>query len=103
MRYLTPACLLGAAPDAPELQEARRAIMTDGAVPRILAEQQADGHWEELDRSYPAKCRGAVWTALFVTELGAGGGGARIPPPAPYGLIPIASPLIQTKAARVTA
>ena len=38
--------LLGAPPDAPEVQEARRAIMTEGPVPRILAEQQADGHWE---------------------------------------------------------
>ena len=55
--------LLGAAPDAPEVQEARRAIMTEGPVPRILAAQQADGHWEGPDRFYTAKYRGTVWTS----------------------------------------
>ena len=44
-RYAALTRLLGAAPDAREVQEARRAIMTEGAVPRILAAQQADGHW----------------------------------------------------------
>ena len=70
--------LLGAPPDAPEVQEARRAIMTEGPVPRILAEQQADGHWEGPDRFYRAKYRGTVWTLLILAELGADGADARV-------------------------
>ena len=70
--------LLGAAPDAPEVQEARRAIMTEGPVPRILAAQQADGHWEGPDRFYAAKYRGTVWTLLILAELGADGADARV-------------------------
>ena len=57
--------VLAAPPDAPEVQQARRAIMTEGPVPRILAEQQADGHWEGPDRFYRAKYRGTVWTLLI--------------------------------------
>ena len=70
--------LLGAAPDAPEVQEARRAIMTEGPVPAILAAQQADGHWEGPDRFYTAKYRGTVWTLLILAELGADGADARV-------------------------
>ena len=77
-RYATLTRLLGAAPDAPEVQEARRAIMTEGAVPRILAAQQADGHWEGPDRFYTAKYRGTVWTLLILAELGADGADARV-------------------------
>ena len=70
--------LLGAAPDDPEVQEARRAIMTEGPVPAILAEQQADGHWESQDRFYAAKYRGTVWTLLILAELDADGADARV-------------------------
>jgi hypothetical protein len=78
VRYSTLTELLGAAPDAPEVQEARRAIMSEGAVPRILAEQQADGHFCERDRFYTAKYRGTVWTLLILAELGADGADARV-------------------------
>ena len=77
-RYAALTRLLGAAPDTPEVQEARRAIMTEGPVPRILAEQQADGHWEGPDRFYTAKYRGTVWTLLILAELGADGADARV-------------------------
>jgi hypothetical protein len=70
--------LLGAPPDAPEVQEARRAIMTEGPVPRILAEQQADGHWEGPDRFYTAKYRGTVWSLVILAELGADGADPRV-------------------------
>ena len=70
--------LLGAAPDAQQVQEARRAIMTEGPVPRILAEQQADGHWVERDRFYRAKYQGTVWTLLVLAELGADGADTRM-------------------------
>ncbi len=78
VRHAALTRLLGAAPDAPEVQEARRAIMTEGPVPRILAEQQADGHWEGPDRFYTAKYRGTVWTLLILAELGADGADARV-------------------------
>jgi hypothetical protein len=77
-RHAALTCLLGAAPDAPEVQEARRAIMTEGAVPRILSAQQADGHWEGPDRFYTAKYRGTVWSLLILAELGADGADARV-------------------------
>ena len=70
--------LLGAAPDAPEAQEARQAIMTERPVPAILAAQQADGHWEGPDRFYAAKYRGTVWSLLILAELGADGADPRV-------------------------
>ena len=78
VRYHTLTGLLGAAPDETEVVEARRTIMTEGPVPRILAEQQADGHWEGPDRFYTAKYRGTVWTLLILAELGADGADARV-------------------------
>ena len=47
-------------------------------MPRILAAQQADGHWEGPDRFYTAKYRGTVWTLLILAELGADGADARV-------------------------
>ena len=70
--------LEGAAPDAPEVQEARRAVMTDGPVPAILAQQLPDGHWVERDRFYRAKYTGTVWTLIILAELGADGEDARV-------------------------
>ena len=78
VRYFTLTGLLGAAPDAPEVQEARRAIMRQGAVTRILAAQQADGHFCERDRFYTDKYRGTVWTLLILAELGADGADERL-------------------------
>ncbi len=78
VRYHTLTRLLGTAPDDPEVEAARRAIMTEGPVPRILAEQQADGHWEGPDRFYRAKYRGTVWTLIILAELGADGADARV-------------------------
>ena len=78
VRFFTLTGLLGAAPDDPQVKEARRAIMSEGPVPRILAEQQADGHFCERDRFYTAKYRGTVWTLLILAELGADGADARV-------------------------
>lgn len=78
VRWHTLTGLLDAAQDAPEAQEARRAIMTEGPVPRILAEQGPDGHWEGPDRFYTAKYRGTVWTLVILAELGADGTDERV-------------------------
>jgi hypothetical protein len=78
VRYHTLTGLLGAAPDYPEVAAARRAIMTEGTVPRILAAQGSDGHWGERDRFYNAKYRGTVWQLIILAELGADGGDERV-------------------------
>ena len=76
LRVLTG--LLGVAPDAPQAQEARRAVMAGGPVPAILAAQRPDGHWEGPDRFYTAKYKGTVWSLLILAELGADGGDERV-------------------------
>ncbi|HET6495560.1 MAG TPA: nitrogen fixation protein NifH, partial [Thermoleophilia bacterium] len=78
VRHVALTRLLGAPPNAPEVKEVRRAIMTEGPVPRILAEQHADGQWVERDRFYRAKYQGTVWTLLILAELGADGADARV-------------------------
>jgi hypothetical protein len=47
-------------------------------VPRILAKQQADGHWEGADGYYTAKYCGTVWQLIILAELGAGGADERL-------------------------
>jgi hypothetical protein len=71
VRYFTLTELLGEPVGSAEAQAARRRIMTAGAVPRILAAQGEDGHWEGRDRFYTAKYRGTVWQLIILAELGA--------------------------------
>ena len=78
VRYFTLTELLGSSPDSPEAAAARCDIMTRGAVPRILAAQGGDGHWEGRDRFYTAKYRGTVWQLLILAELGADGSDERV-------------------------
>ena len=78
VRFFTLTGLLGAAPDDPEVEAARRAIMRDGLVPRILAAQGTDGHWGERDRFYTAKYTGTVWQLIILAELGADGADGRV-------------------------
>ena len=78
VRYFTLTNLLESSPDAPEAAAARREIMARGAVPRMLAEQGEDGHWEGRDRFYTGKYRGTVWTLLILAELGADGSDERV-------------------------
>ena len=78
VRCFTLTELLGAAPDAPEVQEARRAIMSEGAVPAILAAQGEGGHFGERDRFYTAKYTGTVWQLVILAELGADGADGRV-------------------------
>ncbi len=71
VRYATLMGLLGEPPEAPEAEAARRAIMTAGAVPPILAAQGDDGHWGGPGRFYTDKYRGTVWQLIVLAELGA--------------------------------
>lgn len=55
-----------------QVQEARAAIMAEGAVPRILAKQSPGGYWGKLEDFYVhSKYRGTVWQLLVLAELGA--------------------------------
>ena len=78
VRYLTLTNLLGVPPDDPDAVAARAAIMTDGTVPRILAAQLDDGHWEGRDRFYTGKYRGTVWQLVILAELAADGADPRV-------------------------
>ena len=78
VRYFTLTNLLGAAPDDAEVVAARRAIMSYGTVPRILAAQAGDGHWQGRDQYYTAKYRGTVWQLIILAALGADGADQRV-------------------------
>ncbi len=69
---------LGAAGDGAAAAEARRRIMTEGAVPAILAAQREDGGWSAPERCYTAKYTGTVWQLLILAELGADGADERV-------------------------
>jgi len=78
VRFFTLTGLLGSSPDSPDAAVARRAIMTTGMVPAILAVQGDDGHWDGPDSFYTAKYRGTAWTLIILAELGADGGDERV-------------------------
>ena len=78
VRYFTLTELLDAAPDNPDVMAARRAIMSQGTVPRILAAQAGSGHWEGRDDFYTAKYRGTVWQLVILAALGADGTDERV-------------------------
>ena len=78
VRYFTLTELLGVAPGDPEVVAARHAIMSSGIVPRILAAQASDGHWEGRDHYYTAKYRGTVWQLIILAALGADGSDERV-------------------------
>lgn len=63
--------LLGRPPEDPEVEAARRAIMTTGTVLQILASQNDDGSWGIPDKFYTLKYTGTVWTVLLLAELAA--------------------------------
>ena len=68
----------GAAADGGDAARARREIMTQGAVPRILAAQSADGHFGRPGAFYKDKYRGTVWQLIVLAELGADPADARV-------------------------
>ncbi len=77
VRYFALRDLLGRPPDAPDVLEARSAIMASGPVPAILAAQQPAGYWEKPDNGY-IKYRGTHWQIILLGELGADPGDERV-------------------------
>jgi hypothetical protein len=54
---------------SPEVQAAKAAIMTRGAVPKILSKMNSGGYWETSESFYIAKYKGTVWQLLILAEL----------------------------------
>jgi len=78
MRYFTLTGPLGNAAGSAAAAAARRDIMTEGAVPLILAAQGDDGHFGERDRFYAAKYTGTAWQLIILAEIGADGADERV-------------------------
>lgn len=79
VRYLALRDLLGCAPDEPEVMAARHAVMASGPVPVILGNQQPDGRWgDAIGPGYYPKYTGAMWSMIFLAQLGADGSDPRV-------------------------
>jgi hypothetical protein len=77
VRYQTLIELLHLPESAPEVQTARRQIMENPSVSRLLAAQNSEGFWGKPDKFY-AKWRGTFWTLILLAELGADGGNPKV-------------------------
>jgi hypothetical protein len=71
VRYFTLTDILDTPPSNSEAQAAKKAIMTDGAVPKILSKMNSGGYWETPASLYTAKYKGTVWQLIILAELGA--------------------------------
>ena len=69
IRYLALVDLMGLSEEDGRVQEARRAIMREGPVPAILAEQTEGGNWAGEYSFYTPKYRSTHWSLLLLTEL----------------------------------
>lgn len=78
VRYRTLTDILGRAPRSPAVMAARKAIMTRGVVPAILACQRPDGGWTPPHRLYTSKYWGTVWNLIVLAEFGASPADSRI-------------------------
>ncbi len=67
VRYFALRDLLGCPEDDPEVQQARRDIMSQGPVPQILAAQNPDGSWTPRGGAY----QGTGFQLELLAELGA--------------------------------
>lgn len=78
VRYYTLIDLLDRPDDDPEVQAARRAIMTTGDVPKLLAGQMEGGYWGTPEGFYHPAYTGAVWRFMLLAEFGADGSDPRV-------------------------
>ena len=78
VRYFALSQILDKPRSSSEVQEAKKEIMVDGVVPKILAKQNDGGYWEAPDKFYTAKYKGTVWQLIIIAELGADGLDARV-------------------------
>jgi hypothetical protein len=78
VRYFTLRDLLGRPEKGADVKGARRDIMGEGVVPRILARQNPDGSWAEPLKFYRNKYKGTVWQLIILANLGADGADPRV-------------------------
>ncbi len=79
VRYFALRDLLDERPSSPKLEQARRAIMARGPVPRILSRQTKEGCWGPPEDFYiRSKCKGTVWNLILLATLGADGRDPRV-------------------------
>ena len=72
VRYSTLTDLLDKPATEADVIAAKKAIMTRGLVPVILAKQNEGGYWGEPQDFYiRSKYKGTVWTIIILAELGA--------------------------------
>lgn len=71
VRYFTLTHLLDKPQTDPKVRDAKKAIMTSGVIPKILANQTKEGYWETPTSFYTAKYKGTVWQLMILAELGA--------------------------------
>ncbi|OGO05440.1 MAG: hypothetical protein A2Y73_04415, partial [Chloroflexi bacterium RBG_13_56_8] len=84
IRYLTMRDLLDLPEDDPQVVAARRAIMTTGPVPTILAGQTEGGNWAGESSYYSPKYVSTHWSMLLLAELAADGQDERLQRGAEY-------------------
>jgi hypothetical protein len=78
VRRLTLTSILERPDSDAEVEEAGREAMRSGVIPKILAKQEAGGHWGRPEDFYRAKYKGTAWRLILLAELGADGRDARV-------------------------
>ena len=73
VRYFALRDLLGRPQTDVDVRKAKKAIMSTGPVPAILAGQAVEGYWEKPGPGYNPKYRSTVWSVTFLAQLGADG------------------------------
>jgi hypothetical protein len=71
VRYFTLTDLIEKPVESSEVIESKKAIMTNGLVPKIFAKMNSDGYWETPTAFYTAKYKGTTWQLIILAELGA--------------------------------
>jgi len=69
IRYLALVDLMGLPEEDGRVQAVRQAIMRDGPVPAILADQTEAGNWAGEYSFYTPKYKSTHWSLLLLTEL----------------------------------
>ncbi len=78
-RYFALRDLLGRPAAAPDVKQAKQAIMRTGPVPKILAKHKKGGYWGVKEDFYiRAKYKGTVWNLILLAELGTDGRDPRV-------------------------
>jgi hypothetical protein len=68
VRYFTLTEILDKSAENPE---AKKEIMHNGLVPKILSKMNEEGYWETPTAYYTAKYRGTAWQLIILAELSA--------------------------------